>query len=128
MRRGRRNPSRPKQRGAVEWESGIGGEMVRTKRSKAERVGGKGAARVAELADQALQEACSTMVEILKTSALTGRESSVRLLVTLANGAQPADEPEAKDGGFSQALLWESEPPWMEELNEAEGETAVWQP
>lgn len=108
----------------MEWESGIGGEMVRTKRGKAEKAGGEGVAHMVALADQTLQDESPKMVEILKERELKGRESSVRLLLRIADRAQPAEEPEARDGGFSPALLWESEPPWLGEWTEAECETA----
>ncbi len=112
----------------MEQESGIGGEMVRTKAKQASgahrRIANEpstdSAARVNKKACRKLGFDSDRMMARVALKALNGDTKSLR---ELQREDSHYRAPETKSGGVSQAALWGAEPEWTGESSEELAET-----
>src|SRR5579862_967595 len=116
---------------AVEQESGIGGEMVRTKAKQASKAHRRNAnepstdraARVNKKACRKLSFDSDRIMARVALKVLNGDTKSLRELQREAKVDSQYRVLETKSGGVSQAALWGAEPEWTGESSEELAET-----
>ena len=120
----------PEERTTAVQESGNGGRMVRTKRTKATQDSRQETKRDSEedvtaivVAAESLQERQRCAFAKTVADAVFGDASSRRLVTKVSDDAISANQFESTSNGFSQAALWAAEPEWTGEASEETAET-----
>ena len=118
----------------MEQESGIGGEMVRTKAKQAtNRVNRRAAiepglgctTRVYRTGCRSIGFESDMLTARAALKALAGDGKKLGEFQQPANAEAQEKEREGKQGEFSQAALWGAEPEWQGELSEEMAETGA---
>jgi hypothetical protein len=123
-----------KRRSAAELESGIGGEMVRTKETNAadpdEQKAAQGTAvegmsPIDTTAEEEVMQGLREIVSTLLEDALLGNLNCARLLMDRPGKAGQVRASEKEMPGISLADAWSAEPDWVGESSEGQAETAA---